>query len=113
MKVYFSEDGRQLVAEREPGDPKYYGTQEAKGESALLHAIQQELMAQGHDVIKKRMHKDGHLVDDMKQYLRTRRYMDTDSGTPGEFCAHNGHWALRGLNDDWNETGRAVLAVER
>lgn len=112
MKVTLDIEGRVLTAEREAGDPGYYGTAEAKGESAVLHAIKEELIAQGHDVIKKRMYKDGHLVDDMKQYIRTRRYMETPVATPGQFCAHNDHWQIRGLNDDWNETGRATLRVE-
>jgi len=58
---------------REEGDPKFYGVVSARGESNLLYRIKRVLNCNGFDLIKKRMHKDGHLVDDMQQYLRTRR----------------------------------------
>ena len=61
-----------LTAIAEPGDPKYYGTRNGAGESRLLHAIKVQLNGDGADLIKKRMYKDGHLVDDLQQYLRTR-----------------------------------------
>ena len=65
--------GNALIVKREPTDKKYYGNHNAAGESNLLHAIKNELNKQGYDLIKKRMWKDGHLVDDMQQYLRTRK----------------------------------------
>ncbi len=71
MKLNFS--GSILTVTREENDPKYYGVVNAAGESKLLHAIKKELNKQGYDLVKKRMAKDGHLVDDMQQYLRTRK----------------------------------------
>jgi hypothetical protein len=40
------------------------------------------------------MYKDGHMVSDMQQYIRTR-----DKKT----AWYNDHWAICGLNDDFNE----------
>lgn len=44
----------------------------SKGESLLLYHVKTMLLRMGYDVIKKRMWKDGHLVDDSRQYVRTR-----------------------------------------
>lgn len=99
---------RTLTAIREPGDPNYYGTRNAAGESRLLYAIRRKLNAAGSDFIKKRMCKDGHLVDDLQQYLRTRR-----PSSPGlHAMIWNPSWAIRGANDEWNEHGSAVFALE-
>jgi len=54
-----------ITAIREGGDPKFYGVQFARGESRLLHQIKIVLNNNGFDLIKKRMWKDGHLVDDL------------------------------------------------
>ncbi len=92
---------------REPGDKRYYGHVNAAGESNLLLAVKLDLNAQGFDFIKKRMHKDGHLVDDMQQYLRER-------DTSGERCLaiYNGRFAIEGANDALNRDSVARLKVE-
>ena len=84
------------VVTREDGDPAYYGNRAAAGESRLLYAIKKALIAQGFDVIKKRMWRDGHMMDDMQQYIRSRN-------TPG-FCIFNDVWAVRGANEDFNKS---------
>lgn len=86
-----------LTVQREEGDPKFYGV--ATGESRLLHYLKTQLNAQGYDLIKKRMWKDGHLMDDTQQYLRTR---SPKSKGPHVFI-WNGQWAIRGAEVDWNE----------
>ena len=103
MKIEFTE--YYLIATREPEDPKYYGTIHGKGESLLLHAIKKKLQEMGHDVIKKRMWKDGHMVDDLQQYLRTRK------GYEPSFAAYSGEWAIRGANVPWNEDGVVQLQL--
>ena len=90
---------------KEAGDPKFTGVVEARGESRLLHHIKKELIKQGFDVIKKRMWKDGHLMDDMQQYVRTR------SKKKG-FMIWNGHWATEGAEVPFNEAGSVVLNVD-
>lgn len=90
----------------EPGDKKFYGTRNAAGESNLLYAVKLILNEQGHDFIKKRMWRDGHMVDDMQQYLRERN-------TRGECLAiFNGSWAIEGANDTLNRDGVVNLIVE-
>lgn len=93
----------------EPGDPKFYGIVNGAGESKLLHHIKKILNAQGFDLIKKRMWKDGHLMDDMQQYLRTRK----KSGDPlKDIYIWNGRWAIQGANDYLNQDGHVLLSVE-
>ena len=97
MKLVFNKHNLEVI--REPSDPKYYGLKNAAGESNLLYAIKNAMIKLGWKVIKKRMWKDGHLVDDMQQYLRTRN---------GSDCWYNDHWAICGLDEDFN-AGKAVL----
>lgn len=94
------------IVTRKKGDPKFYGIVNAAGESRLLHHIKQELIKQGHKVIKKRMHKDGHMVDDMQQYLRTVK------GYEPSFYIWNSNWAIDGAEHNFND-GEVVLSVDR
>ena len=96
-----------LKVTREATDKKYYGEVNGAGESKLLHDIKLQLNKDGYDLIKKRMGKDGHLMDDMQQYLRTRK---KGSGKADIFI-YNGNWNIRGANDDFNK-GEVILNVE-
>lgn len=104
MKVELDFDGHCCVVTREDGDPKFYGARNAAGESRLLYHVVQELRRQGHDVIKKRMWKDGHMVDDMQQYVRSRNKRCSPN-----FAVWNGSWAIRGAEEDFNSEGKVVL----
>ncbi len=98
MKFTLSENNNLQVV-REATDPlKYYGGTWGDGESRVLYHVQQQLNALGFDLVKKRMHKDGHLVADTQQYLRVRN----DKSTAPHIYLHNDHYAVTGLNDDWN-----------
>jgi len=97
MKLEFDTNCLRVI--REPGDPKYYGILAGKGESHLLYAIKKMMIKSGYDVIKKRMWKDGNLVDALQQYIRTR---------DGKTCWFNDHWAICGLDEDFNN-GSATL----
>lgn len=105
MKITF--DGNGLTLTREEGDPKFYGLRNGKGESNLLHYLKTELNKRGFDLIKKRMWKDGHLVDDMQQYLRTR---NQSSKTPHIYI-YSHMWAVRGLESDWND-GKVEVSMD-
>jgi hypothetical protein len=94
-----------LVVEREESDPKFYGTVGAKGESRFLHALKLKLKALGYDLIKKNMVKDGHMVDEMQQYLRSR-----DINANGAFCVYSPFFAVEGANEAFNR-GRVCLTV--
>ena len=103
MKLEFRNHCLSVI--REDNDPKYYGNLD--GESKLLHAIKIELNKQGYDLIKKRMYKDGHLVDDSQQYLRTRK----KGAGKADIYIYSGFWALRGANEDFNN-GEVILNVD-
>lgn len=97
MKIEFYWNEGRIVVTREDTDPKYYGTQFAKGEHALFHAIKKQLQTEyGYDVIKKRAQKDGHMIgDEYQPYIRTR------SKKKG-FMIYSGFYAVRGANEDFN-----------
>ena len=107
MKVQFTENA--LVVTRESTDPKFFGTGGACGESRFLYHLKLVLNKMGFDLIKKRMWKDGHGVDDMQQYLRTRK----PTGNPkNDIYVYNTQWAIDGLNDRFNR-GEVVCGVMR
>ena len=105
MQVKLNEHSCEVM--REQGDQKFYGNFNAAGESQLLYHIQQKLISMGYPVIKKRMCKDGHMVDEMQQYIITRK------GFEPSFCIYNSNWAIRGANDEYNNDGGVYLTVER
>ena len=69
-------------------------------ESNLLYQIKNQLIKNGYDVIKKRMWKDGHLMDDTQQYIRDRNW---------KFGIYDGSYAIRLLHEDYNKNGYVVL----
>jgi hypothetical protein len=97
---------------RESDDPKFYGIRQAKGESNLFHWLKQQIDSGHPDLpsnfpvgwIKKRMWKDGHMKDEMQQYLRTEKPVHKDEyGTKFYLCLYNGMWAIQGADYYWNE----------
>lgn len=94
------------VVEREPGDPKFTGVKDAKGESRLLYHVQKELKKQGYDFIKKRMWKDGHLVSSLQQYLRERN-------KNGDRCLAiwNSDWDILRSEESFNRKGVTYFSV--
>ena len=61
-------------------------------ETAWWYALKNTLNAQGHDLIKKVMSKDGHLVggDTYPYYLRDRKY---------RYCFYDPDYALRQVHE--------------
>ena len=88
-----------ITVKREDGDPKFYGVQDAAGESRFLYWLKGILNDQyGFDLIKKRMAQDGHLVDEMQKYLRTR-----SPRSAGPMVAiYNPRWAIEGAEKAWD-----------
>jgi len=107
-KITITED--RLTVKREPGDPKFYGVNLARGESRFLYWLKGILNKEPYNLglIKKRMHKDGHMVDKCQQYLRTAKIT---RGKP-YMMIYNDYWAISGVEEDWNK-GEAELAIER
>jgi len=96
-----------ITAIRESGDPAFYGAQFARGESRLLYQIKTVLNNNGFDLIKKRMWKDGHMVDEMQQYLRVR-HKRTDAP---HVAIYSPFWQICGAEQDWNQ-GKVILRLE-
>jgi hypothetical protein len=56
------------------------------------------------------MCKDGHLVDDLQQYLRTRKA----TGNPNkDIYIWNGMWAIEGADAALNRDGTVILSMEK
>ena len=97
---------------KEPGDIVYRNGGFAggnAGESRLLYHVKNILNKQGYDLIKKRMWKDGHMVDDRQQYLRARR---KTGDTNKDIVIYNNSWTIRGAEVAFNEGGVAYLTVD-
>lgn len=107
MKLEFT--GNALEVTREEGDPRFSGVVNGAGESRLLYHIKNQLNDEGYDLIKKRMYKDGHMMDDMQQYLRTR---NMKKGQPFIYI-FNANWSMRGAEEYLNQCGKVSLAVVR
>lgn len=95
-----------LIATREPGEKLRFrrGGRGGSAESQLLHRVKLELQAQGYDVLKKRMHKDGHVVAPEVQYVRDRK---------GTFCVFNLFYARNDAGKLFNTDGKVSLQVVR
>jgi len=96
------------IVEREPGDPVFRDSSWGSGESRLLYHVKRILNKRGHDFIKKRMHKDGHMVSENQLYLRTRRTWHSLTC----FAIWNSNWAVAGVERDFNENGIVILAFD-
>ncbi len=88
--------GNGITVIRTANEPKIYK------ETEFWHKLKKHLNDwHGHDLIKKLMWKDGHLVDDHQYYLRDRKY---------GYCIFDSQHALRKVNEPFNE-GQVTLAV--
>jgi hypothetical protein len=79
---------------KEKEDPRFYS------ESHFLYFVQQELKKQGYNVVKKLMHKDGHLVSETQHYIRQTNY---------EWAIWNPYYTIYGAHDKFNEFGEVEL----
>lgn len=93
MKITF--EPRALKIQKEETDIKRYKHGYAEPESGFLYDVLQILKSQGYDVIKKRMWKDGHLMDETQQYIRTR---NLKTG----FMIFNGNYAIYDAGTEFN-----------
>jgi len=72
----------------------------------LLYQIKRELQKLGFDVIKKRMWKDGHMVSDHCQYIRSRNVKVADA-----FMIWDSEYAVRDLAEDYRKRGYVTLSL--
>lgn len=133
----FKLSGNTLTVIRETGDPKFYCGSWGNAESRFLYHVKQALnkskrdiekIGNGHSIprikfIKKRMWKDGNMVDESQQYLRTKTYVGKQSCLVKPitnplvfedenvyFILYNNHWAISDLGEDFNQ-GEAQLSL--
>jgi len=104
VKVILDFEESVCRVEREDG-PKIYD------ESILLFAVKCSLRAQGHDVIKKLMWKDGHLVSESQHYIRTRKAPTSDSYDQSRFMIWDTEYAIRRVTEPYNEDGVVILGL--
>lgn len=91
---------------KESSDPKFHSSGWASAESTFLYHVLKQLKKQGYDVIKKRMWKDGNLVDDTQQWIRTRSWEKC-----GDFCIFNNNYSIYDAGLKFNEDGKIDLSV--
>lgn len=111
MKVTLNIEKNSCIVEKEPGDKRFTNGGYALAESTFLYHVLQALKEQGYDVVKVRMWKDGHMVDDTQQYIKTRKYMKSPANTPNEFAIYNQNYALYDAGEEFNKAGRVNLVV--
>ena len=79
------------------------GEEKFKTESAFWYALKKKLQEMGHDVIKRLMVRDGHLVSEGIYYIRERSW---------KWCIWDSAYALRFLHKQFNEQGSICLQRE-
>ena len=108
MRVELNFDHRYCKITREPGDSRItrsgYSNQY---ETTLLYKVKNELKKQGYNLIQKRMWKDGHLVSEHQNYLRTRTW----NGNDGEFCIYNSSWQVEDAGKEYNRKGEYLFML--
>jgi len=97
MKYKF--DKNSLVVTR-GNDKKVYT------ESGFFYQLKNALIKDGHDVIKKEMSKDGHMVSDNVYYVRSR-----NMNRPGAFMVWDTAYAIRATYEPYND-GEVTLSIE-
>lgn len=106
VSLIVKENQGTCTVEREDSDPKFRDSGWGNADSILLYHIKQALNAQGYDFIKKRMWKDGHLVDSDQLYLRERK-----SKNKRMLAIYSQYHAIRSAAQDFNEDGVVTLSV--
>ena len=83
-------------------------------ESQLLHHVKLKLngtpspvrlphASERTDLVKKRMHRDGHLTADTHQYLRDRR---------GDWCIYDDQYEIRDAGQEYTRLGKVRLRLQ-
>ena len=80
---------------KEKDDSKFRHSGWTSAESTFLYHVLQSLKSQGYNVMKKRMWKDGHLVCDHQQYIRTKKIS-------GGFFIYNDEYSISDLGLEFN-----------
>jgi hypothetical protein len=107
MKVELNFKTHWCTVTKELSDPRFTrGGWSCGAESTFLYHVKRELQRMGYDVIKKRMWKDGNLVDDTQQYVRSRNI-----DCPDAFAIYNDAYAIFDLGERFNERESIDLPI--
>ena len=88
MKVELKIEKHYCIVQREAGEKR------CGKETEFYVRLKRTLQDQGHDVIKKLIQKDGHLMGDQYQYyIRERKW---------KFAVYDGKYALRFIHTAFN-----------
>lgn len=98
--MLLEQKGARLTLIREAGDLRM------TSDSHLLYQLKKALIKLGYDVIKKRMWKDGHMVSDEEQYIRSR-----DTSDPGAFYIYDHGYVTRDAAQEFNQEGKVTLQI--
>jgi len=97
MQIVFSKESSVILINREKEEKPI------KNESQFFYRLKQELQKQRHDVIKKLMDKDGHMMGGPEiYYIRERKW---------KWCIYDHLYALRLVHQDFNK-GQVLLHFE-
>jgi len=69
-----------------------------------MYHVKQELNQQGHDMVKKLMCADGHLVSEGQHYIRDRK---------GRYAVYDDQYAIRLAYKDYNAYHPVILQIQR
>jgi len=100
MIVTIDKEIGSVTVKKEQDDPIFRWSGWSDPESKFLYRVKLELQKQGYDCIKKRMWKDGHMVDDRQQYIRDRK---------DNWYIYNGNWSIYDAGEEFNERGVIYL----
>jgi len=103
MLINIDREHHMVVIKKQKADPIFHNTEWSSAESTFLYHIKKQLQSAGYDCIKKRMWKDGHLVDDNQQYIRDRK---------GEWCIYNDAWQIFDAGERFNQVWTVILRYE-
>ena len=108
----------QLLVEKTDGDPRFKnGFPDARGyygvlaESTFLYHVKKVLLAHGLDCIKKRVWRDGGLVDETQQWVRTRAWAYGGEDSTGQFAVYNGRYQIEDAGEVFNRESRVYLDI--
>ena len=105
MLVDINRKNHIVTVTKETGDPVFKSTIWAEAESVFLYHVKKKLQGAGYDCIKKRMWKDGHMVDDAQQYIR-------DRNPDYKWCIYNDGWMIYDAGKKFNQNGIVYLRYE-
>lgn len=108
MKIDLNLDKHYCRITREPRDKPVYKSQHPTDPDSFLLLLVKRILnrQQNYDLIKKRMCKDGHLTDNIQQYLRSRNITNADS-----FCIYWNNWAISNAIDTYRENRTVILTI--